>query len=338
MKIESQSQYEFAALARAIHRGQNHLFDDADPLPDSRAMRATAEILRTAATGVSLDEIGAYQNLSESFMRNLPNSIIDTVANQAAARLSPMRTNLSYGTAQPNPSSFIPGQPIPVISVQSNLVMLEPRRAAGIILASQEMLDSAAGTAQAFLTRLLKNGATKVSNHLFMQFVMDSNVIEQASSGNSSAQILADVRALIAQFDGVYETSRIFVVCSPSSALALSLKEATSGELAFPGVGLVGGELAPGIQVIVTDTVTEYFSDSNGEPVLVFDADAMFMNRGLLNISKSTSARVIMDDDPVNGGAAVNLFQTMMNALRIIREFGAEKIRDSFGVITGCNW
>lgn len=337
MKIESQAQFEFAALARAVHRGQNNVLEVNDNFPETRALRATAQILKEAANGVALGEIGAYQDLADSFLRNLPNSIIDILANQSAARPAPMRVKLTYGSASASPNTFIPGSPLPVVNTLSNFVTLEPRRTGGIVVASQEMLDSAQRTAQSFLTRLLKNACTTLSNHGFMQFVMDSSVIEQASSGNSSAQILSDVRALVAQFE-IKESSRIFVVCSAKGALALSLKEATSGELAFPGVGLTGGELAPGIQVIVTDTITEFFEDSSGEPVLVFDADAMFLNRGLLNIAKSDAARITMDTDPENGGAAISLFQTLNAALRMFREFGAEKIRDGFGVITGCNW
>lgn len=298
-----------------------------------RHLTPEAEKALTSTAGSS--DLVYFDSQSSSFLSSLHNSIIDSVK---TFRLAPARTNIF--TADGVVIGIVAEkQPLPVAS-NVRRHFLEYVKTGSIQVFTQEQIGSTANLAESFITRELRNIATACSNAAFIDLLLttDSNTETIASEGNTAVQILSTIASAFDLMD-TRETSSFVLLVHHKICKRLAAKTTTSGESAFPNLNAsTGGELFNGLRVIPIGDNQLPSDDSDGAFCVLFDADSILMDKGSIYLGRSESATLEMSDAPDGSNPIVSLFQSDGVALKVVRDFAAEQIRNGAVKITGVEW
>jgi hypothetical protein len=110
------------------------------------------------------------------------------------------------------------------------------------------------------------------------------------SAGATSNQIMQDISRLLNALD-VDQASRVYILAQPNTVKSIATKvSGTTGEFAFPTVGIQGGTLA-GAEVIPSDGVP------NGEMIAI-DANAVAANASALGLEILRQGDIQMQTAP----------------------------------------
>lgn len=156
------------------------------------------------------------------------------------------------------------------------------------------------------------------------------------SSGNTEADVRADIQAVFAPFIAANITPANGVwIMSATTALAISLMVNNLGQPSFPGVSMTGGTLW-GMPVVVSEAV--------GNIVILANAsDIMLADDGQVTIDTSREASLQMDSAPTNPPVAATVFVSLwqMNLLGIRAERYVDWVKarpQSVQYLSGVAW
>jgi HK97 family phage prohead protease len=152
------------------------------------------------------------------------------------------------------------------------------------------------------------------------------------SAGNTADDVREDIKTILTALTKPL-TGLVFVT-DTSTALALSLMVNSLGQREFPGVAITGGELMPGVPLIVSDYVPAVTAGSlliglKAPEILVAD-------EGGFQIDMSEDATLEMTDTPLGSSVAtvaasatlpVSMFQTNSVAFRCERDMNWARAR-----------
>lgn len=221
------------------------------------------------------------------------------------------------------------GYPTPPSEMALNMATIGIAKAAGLVVLTKELVESADPGADAMVRADLLAGMAAFLDKQFLDPAVAAvinvspasvthNLIPITSSGSSVAAIVADFAALFAVpvAAGITFTAP-YLVMHPVTALGLSLKRGADGLTAFPSVNVRGGTLF-GVPVLVSASVP--MSVSGGAVVVFIDAAEIQHVEGTVLIDASEEASLQVRTDPLSGAAAlVSLFQNHLVALRITK-------------------
>lgn len=317
---------EFGELLRCLAAGGGQPMTALPLVP--RHLSRVADTLKSAITGGGLASwganVGPFQQLVDGFAEFArPYSGFDVM--YPAMRHGPSNTRFAIATSGTSGASLSEGAAIPINKLALATVDLPPLRAAVLVAVTRELLRFS--SAAALLNKQLAIDLGTTVTTTFLTTIL-SGAPTHAATGNTSAQILADLTTLAADLT-IVASSQLFLLMSPTNSLRLSLKPLAT-TLPFP------------FRIVPTDSLSS-------SVVVLVDADGILADDVGLAIDMSEAAALEMSNTPSNAlfsgspqvPTATNLvamFQSDAVAIRAIRRFACQRFRAAASQLTGVAW
>jgi hypothetical protein len=316
-------------VARAKAVAQKSSFDDAvhwiaaNRAPEQAQRIYKASIGAGSTTNSTLGSEGIAIGPFSDAMRTV-SAFFRILSDNGFTRV-PMETRVGMVTSSPTAGVVAEGAGIPVSRVTLNNVLLQPIKAAALIVVTNELLLNVSAAGQACFSRELQSVVAAAVDTAFVD-VIDTGTTPITSTGPNK-----DLRAALTAVNSA-GIARLYWVASEDvgkfgSTLATSWP-------AFLAASATGGELA-NLPMLVSSGVP------SGTLYLV-DATGIAADGGPVTVDISTQADVLMDTaPPMNSttptpATVVSMFQTDSTALKALAIFGAAKLRaNAVAVITG---
>jgi hypothetical protein len=264
--------------------------------------------------------VSDYQNVSRAFTESLRSlSVFDRVLGDGGVpggmAIAPLRSRgftVSVGITGSSPSEKSI-KPISSLSLAQALV--EPRKAAAVVVATNELVQSPG--ALALLNSELTSGCVAAVDSVFLSTLIAATT-PTASAGNSLANIVTDLGVLLSAVS-TGANSKVYYVVSPTNLKKLILKASSTGAPAFPELTLNGGSIFGGVWAIASDQIP-------ANTALMFAGDALAGNSDPIVLDGTEQAVVMLDTSPdsppLASSVMLSLWQTDHRALRAERFFG----------------
>ncbi|RWN28892.1 phage major capsid protein [Mesorhizobium sp.] len=245
----------------------------------------------------------------------------------------PLRQRLTWLTGSASIGIVNEAEAIKVSRMISDNVTIDPVRAAGIVVLSDEFMKFLSAGGEAFLSMELRRAITASVDAGFFSLITDGSTPTQAASGSTESAALADVYALFEAVELTAESKPLIVMSPDVGRRAATLSGA--GGRAFPNMGPTGGDMC-GVPAMVTDALAA------GTLGLV-DAAGLAGDALGINIQSARHANVQLNDTPDSPATAsttlINLWQRNLVGLMPEVFFGVERLRDNaYATITGVQW
>lgn len=305
--MKSTFQSNFGAWIYAMAMAKGHLEDAATVARRAGIIRNTAV---GATTSSDLEQIG--RSVEDSFFASLEHGpgVFDAVAKRARKGRFHTRTLIPTSpiTAQKTPE----GTSVTVNKVSLNASSLAPLRVAGLVVATNECLETPEGAASIEVE--LREAITLATDFEFLELLASG----AGYTGGMSGGLTADIGDLLSKVNTTGYASLVLVV-TPEVANSMATRPAE-----FPDMSPVGGTAA-GIETVV----------SAGCPgMMLIDSRAIMTGADEFKLRFSESAIVEMDDEPSMDteptgptGARISCFQADCTAVIGERSFGALVVR-----------
>jgi HK97 family phage major capsid protein len=205
---------------------------------------------------------------------------------------------------------------------------------AAIVIQSEELLAALSPESGQLIRRELAGAVAATTDSEFIRLVT-TGLVPLTSAGATSNQIMQDISRLLNALD-IDQSSKVYILAQPNTVKSIATKvSGTTGEFAFPTVGIQGGTLA-GAEVIPSDGVP------NGQMIAI-DANAVAASTSALGMEVFKQADVQMadspDSPPTGATTRISLWQNNLVALLLRRHFGCELLRDTgVSMISGLNY
>lgn len=289
-----------------------------------------------------------YNNMSGEFVELLRPA---TILGNLNLRRVPFNIRMPAQTGGSSVGWVGEGQAKPVSALSFDSILLGFSKAAGIVVASQELLRFSNPSAEAIIRDdLIKQMAQFLDTQFLdpavnaIEGVRPASILNGitpiAASGTSAEAFRRDFQALVAQFlannmslqDGA-------LIMSPNTALALSMIQNPLGQPEFPTININGGTYF-GMPVVVSTNIP---STAEGSVVvLVKQSEILLADDGQVVIDASSEASLQMDSAPTmnsttpTGSSVVSMFQTNSVAIRAERfiNWGRRSVQ-AVGYISG---
>lgn len=212
------------------------------------------------------------------------------------------------------------GKPIPLSPIALDGDILQPIKAAAMLVMTDQAWRDASEAGLSLITQLLADSIAKSVDTSFFALVNDLSPITFAADGDDPDAIRAGLRQLLTAVHS-RAGGRLFFAASPEAANRL----ACYSDFASGGMSPMGGTLM-NLPVVVTDGLT------GGELALI-DASGIAANVDGLEIERSNAGAIQFLDNPTNDSVTpvatqmVSLFQTGSTAMRAVMRFGAAPTR-----------
>jgi hypothetical protein len=327
---------EFVQVAGLLckHRG-DALAASREALAKQASVRVVNVLQKAAVSPGSLSvALADYRVMSAAFSESLRSlSVFDAMAADGMIP-APLRSRGVSVTTGITGSVKPEGQ----VKVISQLVLgselVEPRKAAAIIVVSRELVERGDAPARALFESELQKGAVAATDSTFLAALVAATT-PTASAGNTLANITTDLGVLI---DAVStgSNSRLFYITSPANMKKLVLKANSIGAPAFPSLGPNGGQIFPGVTAIASDQVP-------AATAIMVDATGIAGSAEIIVLDGSSQTALQMettpDSPPTATSVLLSLFQTDNRALRAERWFGFEIMRtNAFASLSGVSY
>ena len=304
---------DFYSLCRveALSKGRR---SDARRLADEQATSRVQDIQERAepgAIGGTSPQWG--QELAGDSFRQLAAGFVSALSHEGVfdAALSdmvqqPLRTRLAVNLLTVAASEVDEYAEKPVSQLAFRSDVLEARKAAAIVVLSQELArlaqaDEAIGAA-------LRRGVVAATDASFLSYL-----ISLTTPVPSSGDVLEDLAAAFATVS-TGTGSRWYLVVTPAAAAQLAFTSGIAGQ-AFPQMTPSGGTI--GITVLVSDQLQA------GQAVL-FDASSIAATSEAVTVSAAGEASVDLGDSP---GTLASLWQRDLVAVKAERFYGFAALR-----------
>jgi len=245
----------------------------------------------------------------------------------------PLRTKGAIVTANATAWSTGEGMPIPVGALSLAGPALEERKAAGLVIVTNELLRSTSPAGRALLDASLKGAVADAIDAGFVGIIADG-VTPASGSGATAADALTDLRGMLGAVN-LSAGGALFWLSSVDVANRATTLSAANGGLLFPAMSPLGGEML-NLPALVSNAVPA------GSLMLV-DATGVAAEIETISIALSDQASLQMDTAPAsppNASAVLrSLWQENKIALLVRVFYGAEVIRvGSVAVLSDVAW
>jgi HK97 family phage major capsid protein len=328
---------EFAAIARLLMLARGDKMQAAE-LAEARHLSArVAEVFRKSVVAptslTTASALAEYTGTTSAFLESLKTvGAFDRMLPDM--KQVPPRARVASVTL--NATSFLhnEGDCKPVSSLQFEGHTLEETEVAAIIVQSEELLRALSPESGALIRRELAGAVASVTDRQFIDLITAS-LTPLVSVGATSNQIMQDISRLLNALD-VDQASRVYILAQPNTVKSIATKvSGTTGEFAFPTMGIQGGTLA-GVEVIPSDGV------GSGEMIAI-DANAVAASSSALGLDIFQQGDIQMesapDSPPTASTTRINLWQHNLSALLLRRRFGCELLRTTgAAMLSGVNY
>lgn len=274
----------------------------------TRAASTAATLADPEWAGAIADDDGAAVGFIGSLR---PQSIFYRIAPRA--NVYPLNTRVVAAAAL-NVGATAESEWLPVVQGSFEPVILATRRAGGIVVATDTLVNATDPASFAILRRELQAAAVAAVDTAFLGIALDGVTATAAPDLMVGIAGLLDDVALTGGEDLIF-------VAGVKMANALSTATDTAGARLFPTMGPSGGKLL-GIDVMVSDRI-------DAETLALIDASGFNVNEGSIDVALGRHANLQMRTDPASEASElVSMFQTNSIALRVVAAFGADRVRD----------
>jgi HK97 family phage major capsid protein len=296
-----------------------------------RVLRALNAPMMT--TDGDMDGLANSQQILTSFAPLLRNSSAFFRLLDGLMIKLPMRTRLSYLTGAATMAVVGQAQVIQVSRMISDNLTIDPVKAVGIVVFSDEMLKWISAGGEAFLSMELRRAISAAVDEAFFSLITDANTPINGSYGTSEDAAAADLRWMLRAVGLTAESRPLWAMAPDVAVAALSL--AAAGAVAFQNMSPTGGVLL-GIPAMVTDALAA------GDLALIDGAGLAGDAEGV-KINSARHADIQLNDEPDSPATAstttVNLWTNNLVGLKPEVFFGVERLRDNaYAKTTGVAW
>lgn len=212
------------------------------------------------------------------------------------------------------------GKPIPMNKPTLAGAKLPPLKVGAIIATTKESVFAAGPVAEAGLQSDLDSGCVAALDLAFLDAsnagttdVSPASVTHGAPSTAATTDAVADLKALVASFQGDFSAS--YLITDPETAMGLAMMQNASGTFTFADAGPRGGSLL-NIPLIVSRNSPR---DTSGGQIALIDPTSIAAALDGLSLDVSQNATLVMSDNPASGEVEqVSLFATNSIAWRVI--------------------
>ncbi len=250
----------------------------------------------------------------------------------------PFNTSMPAQTAGGTYKWVGQGKMKPVTNAQYASVTLGFAKASGIIVLTEELVKLSTPSAQEAVRDEMIKGIQQFLDGQFVDATVaavanvnpasiTNGVAGTAASGTTGAAARTDVAARVAAFAAAnYNLGGLVVLMSQSTAFTLGLAiHATTGEPAFPNLGINGGSLL-GIPVVTSEAV-------GAQIIFVHAPSILIADEGGIEIDVSREASLQLDSVPTDPPDATtvltSLWQANLVGLRVERYITWGKARST---------
>ncbi|CAN7343516.1 phage major capsid family protein [Bosea sp. LjRoot237] len=245
----------------------------------------------------------------------------------------PLKTRAAIVTANATAWATGEGMPISVSAMSLAGSALEERKAAALIVLSNELIRSTSPAARALLDASLKSAVADAIDASFLDIVTDG-LTPIAATGTTPAAALTDLRTLLGLVNTTGAGSLYFLMGADVANRAATLAGSDS-TLTFPAMGPLGGEML--------NTPALVSSAMLSGQIALLDATGIAGEIEAVTVSLSDQASIEMDSAPSSPPNAATVLRSLWqeNKVAILARayFGAEVIRaGSIAALDGIAW
>jgi hypothetical protein len=324
INTQTGSQFTRSCMAIALGKSRSHA---AEIAAARWPYDEIAGVLERAATSPTTSTSGGVALLpgTTEFL-NLVNP--RTVAGRLRRlRRVSMIDGIAVATTAPQFAWIKEGSPVPAGRLEWTPASLPPRKAGGIVIASEDLLKMGNATSEALFRNELVNGIVKFTDTKFLSAdaaVADTSPAGLANGANTTASAgnaAADLATLLGGFDSLEDVA---VVASEKSAIALA------GQGAFRD-GLLFG------------TVPVVLSSAAGNRLIGIDQQrVLFADDGGIEVDSARQAAIQMDTVPTDPPSAATVYvptwQQNLVALKVLRWLNWQALSGAVRVVTGVTY
>jgi Phage capsid family len=342
---------EFVTIAKMLFRASRDGGWSEAALIAERERRVDERVARICKNAVAAGSMTANDTALIADLNVVSSGFLSAVANIGVFdRMLPDMVRVPLDSPRAVVSTIVPSvveigegsaKPITRFSVAPGA--LNRRKAASIIVMTDELAKSMSAAAQSLLAKELRKGVAASTDAIFL-----ATITAGVTPIVGTTDVFTDLAAMLAAIDSD-ASSRFFLVVDPDTVKRLATAGSVAGGRMHPDLTPSGGTLC-GIPVIVSDQAALSGSPVNMGAVLV-DAAGIAADSGPVTLDQTEQAALLMDDAPVmsSGGVGspttpvganlVSLWQTNSRAIRAERFFGFVKLRsDAVQMVSGASW
>ncbi len=187
--------------------------------------------------------LGDYAAVSAAWLESLrPVSVFDRLLADGIVRV-PLKTRIIIVTGGITGYGITEAHVKPISSLSLDADTIEPRKAVATIVISNELAKFATPASEKLFNSELRKGVAAATDLVFLSGLA-VGVTPSASAGSSAANVLTDLQTLLAAID-TGPNSRLYFIVDATAAKKLVTKTNSSGAIAFPSMGINGGEIFP---------------------------------------------------------------------------------------------
>ncbi|EGE59341.1 UNVERIFIED_ORG: hypothetical protein GGI63_005950 [Rhizobium esperanzae] len=297
---------------------------------NNRAPARVLNILGKAAIGGAVTSDGTFGEVladiriaEAAFFTSLRTRSIFFRLWDSGLRRVPLRTNLGVVTLGATGYIVNEAAPKPLSKLTLSNPALPVRKAAAIIVVSDQVAQDMGNAAQSLVTQELRGAVSDVVDEEFFNIVMPG-APSIPSSGTDQLSMAADLGTLLAAVN--VSGGALFWAASVDVGNRLALINDGKG-----GMSPLGGEFL-NLPALVSGTIPS-------GTLRLINAAAIAGNVDSIDLAASGQVDLLMQDDPEGAAALVSMFQSNATGLKAEVGFGVEKIRDdAVAEITDIAW
>jgi hypothetical protein len=328
---------DFAKYARLLAINRGNIPNAVDMARHENAHATVIELLQkapvTAGGAGGVGDAWGAQTVAQRLVLNAfasalaHRSIFARMAGDRAIVTVPLGTDVGLIAGTSSGAAVVaPGAAVPLTVMNAAARSVTRQKAAAACALTVEFMRENAGAAEQIIIRLLRDDVAAAIDAAVVTVLM-AGAVPHTATGS----MLADVQTLLSDI-GVNGNSRLYAAAGPT--MASYLATVGSNELrTFGGAGPLGGELLPGVPLVVTNGV-------ESSTLMLIDASKVTGALEAPALSTSGQALIEMDDAPTAhagegspvgptgpSGAMVSLWQEDAIALMITQFFGCATLR-----------
>lgn len=286
------------------------------------AIQALAEAYETD------DFPSAHLPIADAFLEAMRHSSVP-LRLMSNLRRVPMYTRIFRSTGTVIAAEVLEGRGIPVMAGTWESTTLRPRKFAGIVVKTDELMQSPNAVASAAITDELSAAVADGENYAFVNPGVTGSVLNGASNfagtGAAVANVDADLERLVDLVPGAHLPGAAFVM-TQQTATYLSLLRGSGGAAAYPLITPQGGFLI-GLPVYITTAANMIGSPTAQLIGLIVPSEIFFADEGRVVLTTSRDAALQMLASPTQlstGATAASTLVSMMQvssvALKAVRQ------------------
>lgn len=285
----------FTDLAWALLRAKQ-------PGSSMKALRECGNpLVQRAAAHALADDVwdNGGADLAASYLASIAEfSILDSL--KKYARVLPTSSRSVMIAADAVGDVVAEGHPKPVKKLSLSLSDVEPTKAVGLVVLTEELATAAGPEGRRLFEAELAAAVVRASNASVLSALANSDALTVPGTGDALADLRAGLQAA--------GPSNGYVVAMPSG-LAADLATRVENRA---GMGVRGGTFVPGVEIVAVD---------GADAITVIPASRIALWDGGLRVSSAEHATVDMRDAPESPANTVSLWQTNCLGLLLERQW-----------------